>query len=159
MYIVKRMPFDPETFNWSPDARKTVDIVQSAGRMDRLTKFLQKWCRGLDVTESEINSMVSLNRRRILYECGVNEDGSPRNTRNFKVFMRVEGVISDDVMAETPEEAARIAYVNLNGGDPIIPIDRSDVDVMRPVAYDEGDGDTKDYPEDLDLREWEDLCI
>ena len=149
MRISREEEFDPAKFPWSKEAAKTIKKIKSARKMKELKEFFEERFRGVVPLAENIDMVVREYPEEVLDSCGLNKNGRKKKTKKFEVFVRIEGVIKEEAEAETPEEAARKVYADLNDGDPIISIIRSDVDSMKPVAYNDEDGNTKDYPEDL----------
>ena len=153
MRISREEEFDPEKFPWSSEAAKTIKKIRSARKMKELNEFFCEYFGTTVPSAESIDMMVSRMPEHILNGCGLDKDGHKKKTKKFEVFVRVEGVVKYDAEAETPEGAARKVYADLNDGDPIIYLLRSELDLIKPVAYNDENGDTKDYPDDFDVEE------
>lgn len=153
MRISREEEFDPARFPWSRKAAKTIRKIKSAHKMKELNEFFCKYFGNSVPSAASIDGMVCRMPENFLGACGLDKNGRKKKTKKFEVFVRVEGLVKEEVEAETPEEAARKVYADLNDGDPIISLLRSDVDIMKPVAYNDENGDTKDYPEGFDVEE------
>ena len=156
MKFKREEDFDPATFPWSMDAAKTVEKIVRAGRMDKLKELLESRFGGSSPYAEQIDTLLRQHSREILDICGLDKDGQIKKTKRFEVFFRIRGVVSEDVEAESPEKAAKAAHTLLmHDGDPLICIDRESLDELKPVAYNDEDGNTKDYPEDFEVEdEW-----
>ena len=148
--------FDPATFPWSQDAAKTVAKIAAAGKMKELKEFLEERFGYHTQCADVIDLTVRQHSEEVLDELGLDKDGHKKKTKKFEVFFRVGGVVKQEVEAATPKEAAKKAYASLGrDGDPWFMIDRDDVEVLKPVAYNDENGNTKDYPEDFEVEdEW-----
>ena len=141
--------FDASTFDWTPDARKVVDCIMAAGRKDRLETVIYERFgdRSPEPTEYNINAFVLTDKEFVLASVGLDACGNPIKKNCYKVFVRVTGVTSEEVEAESPEEARRKVVDEFfdSPGDPLFCMLRDDVETVVPVAYDSGDGRTLDY--------------
>lgn len=153
MRISREEEFDPAKFPWSKEAAKTIKKIKSARKMKELKEFFEERFRGSVPHAESIEMIVRKQPDEVLDGCGLDKNGRKKKTKKFEVFVRIEGVIKEEAEAETPEEAARKVYADLNDGDPLISIDRDDIGSMKPVAYNDENGNTKDYPEDFDVEE------
>lgn len=154
MRISREEEFDPAKFPWSKEAAKTIKKIKSARKMKELKEFFEERYRGAVPNAENIEMVVRNHPEEVLDGCGLDKNGRKKKTKKFEVFFRIEGVIKEEAEAETPEEAARKVYADLmNDGDPLISIDRDDIGSMKPVAYNDEKGNTKDYPEDFDVEE------
>lgn len=141
--------FDLDTFPWKFKAARVVDKIREAGKLDELQKAIERKFDYEDDTASdnEIDDFVGKNEVKILEICGLDADGKPIGSkRKYKVFLRVTGVVSEEVEAESPEEAADLAPDEFfdTSTDTYAIIDREDFETAVPVAYDAGDGETVD---------------
>lgn len=142
--------FDLDTFPWKFKAAKVISKVVEAGKLGELTKALESRFDNEDDTasEDEINDFVAENEVEVLKMCGLDASGKPIGSkRKYKVFLRVTGVVSEEVEAESPEEAADLAPEEFfdTSTDTYAMIDREDCETAVPVAYEDGDGDTKSF--------------
>ena len=154
MRISREEEFDPAKFPWSKEAAKTIKKIKSARKTKELKEFFEGRFRGSVPLAESIEMIVRTQPDEVLDGCGLDKNGRKKKTKKFEVFFRIEGVIKEEAEAETPEEAARKVYADLmNDGDPLISIDREDIGSMKPVAYNDEKGNTKDYPEDFDVEE------
>lgn len=141
--------FDLDTFPWKFKAASIISKIKDAGRLEEFSKALEgKFDSESDTaSECEINDFVAENEVEVLKMCGLDASGKPIGSkRKYKVFLRVTGVVSEEVEADTPEEARKNVVDEFfdSPGDPLFCMDREDVDTVVPVAYDEG-GETFDY--------------
>lgn len=145
--------FRLEDFTWSSLAMAVVQKIERANRSDAFMRLLEERFGGEDDTPSdfEIDCYVLRNEEKILSHLGLNPDGTEKSDvrKTYKVFLRITTTDNLDVKAETPEEArekAVEAYCS-DDDDMFVTILREDIESVVPVAYDEGDGETKDYAE------------
>ena len=140
--------FDAREFAWTwPSAKRVVDMIRKAGKMDEFKEALDDWFHGDHPTSDDIQEHVASSSKSILNRIGLDENGNRLDRKKFKVFYRITGTGSEEIEAETPEEA-RDKFIEEfwdSPGDPLLCIERSDVESVTPVCYDCGDGDTKDY--------------
>lgn len=141
--------FDLDTFPWKFKAARVVDKIREAGKLDELQKAIERRfdCENDTASDNEIDDFVGKNEVKILEICGLDADGKPIGSkRKYKVFLRVTGVVSEEVDAESPEEAADLAPDEFfdTSTDTYAMIDREDFETAVPVAYDAGDGETVD---------------
>lgn len=141
--------FDLDTFPWKFKAARVISKIKDAGRLEELSKALEgKFDSESDTaSECEINDFVAENEVEVLKMCGLDASGKPIGSkRKYKVFLRVTGVVSEEVEAESPEEAADLAPDEFfdTSTDTYAMIDRENFETAVPVAYDAGDGETVD---------------
>ncbi len=152
MKFMRANTFDPNTFNWSEKARRTIDLIRSAGKMDRLAEVVKEHFAYEPLpTEGQIDNLAC--DKYLLRRCGLDQDG--HETKTFTVIFRVEGSINVEVDAGTAKEAAQEAYYELmTDGDTLIDIDREDIEKLKPVSYIDENGMTTDYPRRFKINEW-----
>lgn len=142
--------FDLDTFPWKFKAARVISKINDAGKLEAFSKALEgKFDSESDTaSEDEINDFVAENEVEVLKMCGLDASGKPIGSkRKYKVFLRVTGVVSEEVEAESPEEAADLAPDEFFDAstDVYAMIDREDFETAVPVAYEDGDGDTKSF--------------
>ena len=141
--------FDLFSFPWSNKAKAIIERIIIKGGEERLVEALRNavFC-GSAPSEREVNRYVEQNEEYLNEECC-----PPKGMKKFEVFFRIEGVIKEEVTAKNSKDAAKKAYLEIMDGDPLLCIDRSDVDYVKPVAYNDENGDTKDYPKNFDVED------
>lgn len=142
--------FSADTFKWHGSAKRVVGYIKKAGKMDAFAEVLKGYFGYSHIpSESEINKYVNDNQVSILHDLGMNPDGSPLKTNKIKVFLRLTAVVEQEVVSDDPEEAKDIAgELYWEESDPLLSMDRDEVQELVPVAYDMGDGVTRDYQEE-----------
>lgn len=140
--------FDAKEFEWTwPSAKRVVDMIRKAGKMDEFKEALEDWFHGDHPTSDDIQEHVANSSKSILDRIGLDENGNRLDRKKFKVFYRITGTGSEEIEAETPEEA-RDTFIKEFRGSPRTPcvfIEWGDVESVTPVCYDCGDGETKDF--------------
>lgn len=141
--------FDLDTFPWKFKAAMVISKIKDAGKLEEFSKALEgKFDSESDTaSEYEINDFVAENEVEVLKMCGLDASGKPIGSkRKYKVFLRVTGVVSEEVEAESPEEAADLAPDEFfdTSTDTYAMIDRENFETAVPVAYDAGNGKTVD---------------
>lgn len=141
--------FDLDTFPWKFKAARVISKIKDAGKLEELSKALEgKFDSESDTaSECEINDFVAENEVEVLKMCGLDASGKPIGSkRKYKVFLRVTGVVSEEVEAESPEEAADLAPDEFfdTSTDTYAMIDREDFETAVPVAYEGAGGETVD---------------
>lgn len=141
--------FDLDTFPWKFKAAKVISKVVEAGKLGELTKALESRFdnEGDTASESEINDFVAENEVEVFKMCGLDASGKPIGSRRkYKVFLRITGVVSEEVEASSLEEAADLAPDEFldTSTDTYAMIDREDVETAVPVAYEGAGGETVD---------------
>lgn len=128
--------FNVKKFPWCPD---TVHVIMKAKNAEKLEEFVR--------SESEINQWAVDNADELLRKIGLAPDGKPLPVKKpIKVFLRMTAIVEQEVDVATPELARKVAGERfLEESDPLIDVDRDDIESLVPVAYDEGDGHTRDY--------------
>jgi hypothetical protein len=142
--------FSPHTFEWYGSAKRVVGYVAKAGKMDEFGRMLSYHFGYSNIPSAEeINKYVNDHQVSMLHDLGMGPDGKPLKNSKIKVFLRLEAMVEQEVEADTPEKAReKAAECYLEDSDPLLSILRDDVQSLTPVAYDMGDGDTKDYEEE-----------
>lgn len=153
MKVSREERFDPNTFSWSKNAKKTIRKIKAAGKMDLLEQFFDERFGNHVPHADQVDMIVSRGPEEVLDACGLDKNGRQKKTKKFEVYVRIEGVVREEADAETPEEAAKKVIKSFNEGDPLITLLRDEVDLMKPVAYNDGDGQGKEYPEYFDVEE------
>ena len=149
--------FRLEDFTWSSLAMAVVKKIERANRSEAFMKLLEERFESENDTPSdfEIDCYVLRNEEKILSHLGLNPDGTEKSDgrKTYKVFLRITTTDHIDVKAETPEEAREKAVEEYRSDDDdmFVTILRDDIESVVPVAYDEGDGETKDFEDAEDV--------
>ena len=141
--------FDLDTFPWKYKAAKVISKIKDAGKLEELSNVLEeRFDNECDTaSDHEIDDFVAENGVEVLKMCGLDASGRPIGSkRKYKVFCRLTGTTEEEVEADTPEEARKKVVDEFwdTVGDPLVCMNREDVETIVPVAYDEG-GKTLDY--------------
>lgn len=141
--------FDVKEFPWCPAAVHVIMKAKNTGKIDELGEEIEyEFTSYSHVTsESEINQWVVDNANELLRKIGLAPNGRPLPVKKpIKVFLRLTAIVEQEVDVDTPEEAREVAEERfLEESDPMIDVVRDDIESLVPVAYDMGDGNTKDY--------------
>lgn len=141
--------FSLSDFEWTGVSKGIVETIKNAGKGTEFEKLVEDRFDSEDDTASdlEIDKWVADNAIRIMGGLGLALDGKPVK-KKYKVFLRITATDIEEIEASSPEEAREKAKDGFydNFDDMFMTIMREDVESAVPVAYDEGDGETKDYP-------------
>ena len=140
--------FQLSDFEWIGNAKRVVEMICNAGKSSEFVELIEERFdhEGDTAADFEISKWVIDEVVSIMGRLGLTLDGKPLK-KKFKVFYRITGTGSEEIEAETPEEA-RDKFIDEfwdSPGDPLVCIERDDVESVTPVCYDCGDGNTKDY--------------
>ena len=145
--------FQLSDFEWTEDAKRVVEMICKAGKSSEFVGLIEKRFDHENDTAAdfEISKWVIDEAVGIMESLGLTLDGKPVK-KKYKVFLRITATDMVEVEADSPEEArdkAKDVFYD-NFDDMFMTIMREDVESAVPVAYDEGDGYTKDYPSSCD---------
>lgn len=136
-------------FEWTGNAKRVVEMICKSGKSSEFVDLIKERFDHEDDTAAdfEISKWVIDEVVGIMESLGLTLDGKPVK-KKYKVFYRVTGVSFEEVEADNAIEAREKFMDDFfdSPGDPLFCMDRDDIETVVPVAYDEGDGDTKDYP-------------
>ena len=143
--------FRGSSFEWTGSAKKIYEMISSADKYDDFEDLLKEHFGTLVPEDWEISRYVADQAVSIMNSLGLDINGKPLSPKKkYNVFFRITATVSEEAEAESHEEAARIAHESLmsvEGGDPFAMVYRDDILESVPVCYDDGDFNTKDYPE------------
>lgn len=146
MRIMWEGEFEPEKVK-ALEFKGMWDKIVAAGKEGEFRDWLDRRFWGCLPRQDEVVRIAVKNKGEIYHSLGLDEDGNPIKGKKFGVFLRVTCVVKEEVIARNPEEAREKAMRQWDedDGDPLFCADRSDIQEVEPVAYDEGDGNTKDF--------------
>lgn len=143
--------FDVKEFPWCPAAVHVIMKARNAGKIKELEAEIVSDLNSYThiSSEDEINEWVRSHADDLLRRIGLTPKGKPLPAKKpIKVFLRLTTIVEQEVDARTPEKAKeRADELFYAESDPLVCIDRDDIESLVPVAYDMGDGDTKNYEE------------
>jgi len=145
--------FQLSDFEWTGNAKRIVEMICKAGKSSEFVDLIKERFDHEDDTAAdfEIDRWVIDEVVSIMGSLGLTLDGKPVK-KKYKVFLRITATDMVEVEADSPEEArakSTDAFYD-SFDDMFMTIMREDVESAVPVAYDEGDGNTKDYPSSCD---------
>lgn len=135
--------FDADTFKWkNEDVLLLVHKIRQFGKMREFQELLDHHFKEQSPNSESIENYVSINTDYIRAELGI-----PEEKKKIKVFYRITGLDECLVEADTPEEArGKAVDAFFNGdGDMFCTMLIDDVETVVPVAYEDENGETRDF--------------
>ncbi len=146
--------FDVYNFNWGDMCEANViRKIRIAGRMSELGDFIQREFKDMIPSDWDIRDFVSEHKLKVLNAVGLDENGHPLDSNKIDVFLRASVVLRVTVVSDDPEDAAKKAHKEIKDSHELIYVDSDDIEDIVPVAYNDHEGNTKDFPEGFKIED------